>query len=78
MKAARLSLATIVSTTAIAGGILFTSVDPAQSCLGSKYRTYTTQTSSFNWLQSPWVAVLTLPGIALAVSLYARGRSYQN
>lgn len=77
MKAAKLSLAVIVSTTAIASGVLFTSITPAQSCPG-KYRAYTTQTSSFNWLQSPWVAVLTLPGIALAVSLYARGRSYQN
>lgn len=78
MKAAKLSLAVIVSTTAIASGVLFTSVTPAQSCPYSKYRTSTTQASSFNWLQSPWVAMLTIPGIALAVSLYARGRSYQN
>jgi len=77
MKAAKLSLAAILSTTAIASGVLFSSVDPAQSCPYSKYRSsYTTQTT--NWWQSPWVAILTIPGIALGVTLYRRGRSYQN
>ncbi len=75
---AKLSLAAILSTTAIASSILLTSVSPAQSCPYSRYRSYTTQTSQFNWLQSPWVALLTLPGIALAAGLYVRGRSYQN
>jgi ABC-type spermidine/putrescine transport system permease subunit II len=73
---AKLSLAAILSTTAIASGILFTSVGSAQPCSLSKYRNE--QTSQGNWLQSPWAAVLTVPGIALAVSLYVRGRSYQN
>lgn len=73
---AKLSLAAILSTTAIASGILFTSVGSAQPCPLSKHRSE--QTSQANWLQSPWVAILTVPGIALAVSLYVRGRSYQN
>lgn len=74
---AKVSLATILSTAAIASGILLTDVNSAQSC-SRGYRTSSAQTSGGNWLQSPWVAVLTLPGIALAVSLYVRGRSYQN
>jgi len=72
---AKLSLATLLSTTAIASSVLLTSVTPAQSC---PYRNYTTQKTQTNWLQSPWVAILTVPGIALAASLYMRGRSYQN
>ena len=72
---AKLSLATLLSTTAIASSVLLTSVTPAQSC---PYRNYITQKTQTNWLQSPWVAILTVPGIALAASLYMRGRSYQN
>lgn len=72
---AKLSLAAILSSTAIASFVFLTSVTPAQSCPG---RHYTTQTTQTNWLQSPWVAILTVPGVALAVSLYIRGRSYQN
>lgn len=77
MKAAKLSLAAILSTTAIASGVFLSSINPAHSCPYSKYRSsYTTQT--INWWQSPWVAVLTIPGIALGVTLYKQGRSYQN
>ena len=75
---AKLSLAAILSTGAIASSVLFTSVSTAQPCSLSKYRNSTEQTNQGNWLQSPWVALLTVPGIALAVSLYVRGRSYQN
>lgn len=71
------SLAAIVSTTAIATGILFASTSNAQPCSLSKYRASTQQTSQVNWLNTPWAAVLTLPGIALAASLYARGRSQE-
>ena len=76
MKAAKLSLAAILSTTAIASGVIFSSIDSAHSCPYSKYRSYTTQTTY--WWQSPWVAILTIPGIALGVALYKHGRSYQN
>ena len=72
-------LVSILSTGAIASSVLFTSVSTsAQPCSLSKYRNYTEQPNQGNWLQSPWVALLTVPGIALAVSLYVRGRSYQN
>jgi hypothetical protein len=77
MKTAKLSLAAILSTTAIASGILFSSIDPAQSCPYGKYRSSDTA-QTINWWQSPWIAVLTIPGIALGVTLYMRGRSYQN
>lgn len=73
----KFSLAAIVSTTAIASSILFSSVSDARPCPLSKYRTSTEQASQVNWLRSPLVAALALPGIALAVSLYAKGRSYQ-
>lgn len=72
------SLAAIVTTTAIASTIVFGSVSLAKPCPLSKYRTSTEQASQFNWLRSPLVVALTLPGIALAVSLYVKGRSYQN
>ncbi len=75
---AKFSLAAILSTTAIASGVLFASVSSAQPCPLSKYRTSTEEASQVNWLRSPLVAALALPGIALAVSLYVRGRSYQN
>jgi ABC-type spermidine/putrescine transport system permease subunit II len=73
-----LSLAAILSTTAIASGVLFTSVGTAQPCSLSKYRASTEQANQVNWLSTPLAAALTIPGIALAVSLYVRGRSYQN
>lgn len=74
----KFSLAAILSTTAIASGVLFGEVSSAQPCPLSKYRTSTQQASQVNWLRSPLVAALTLPGIALAVSLYLGGRSYQD
>lgn len=77
MMKAKFSLAAILSTTAIASGVLFASVSSAQPCPLSKYRTSTEQAEQDNWLRSPLVAAITLPGIALAVSLYVRGRSYQ-
>lgn len=73
---AKLSLAAILSSTAIASSVFLTSVAPAQSCPYRNY--YRTQTTQSNWLHSPWVAILTVPGVALAVGLYMRGRSYQN
>ncbi|WP_250121794.1 hypothetical protein [Chroococcidiopsis sp. CCMEE 29] len=73
-----LSLAAILSTTAIASGVLFTSVATAQPCSLSKYRASTEQANQVNWLNTPLAAALTIPGIALAVSLYMHGRSYQN
>lgn len=73
----KVKLATILSISAIASSVLLTSISPAQSCSGSKYRTSTTQTSQVDWLKTPWAALLTLPGIALAAGLYVRSR-YQD
>lgn len=49
-----LSLAAILSTTAIASGVLFTSVATAQPCSLSKYRASTEQANQVNWLNTPW------------------------
>ena len=78
MMKTKFFLTAIISTTAIASSILFASVSSAQPCSLSKYRTSTEQASQYNWLRSPLVVALTLPGIALAVSLYAHGRSLQD
>ncbi|HEY9853744.1 MAG TPA: hypothetical protein V6D28_30015 [Leptolyngbyaceae cyanobacterium] len=73
MNKAKLSLAAIVSSAAIASGILLSSADSAQAC-----RYYKQKYQKINWWQSPWSMVVTLPGIALATALYMGGRSYKN
>lgn len=73
MMKAKLSLATILSTTAIASAILLSSVDSAEAC-----RMYKKRYQQTSWWQSPWAMVIALPGIALGTALYMGGRSYQN
>ncbi|HEY9874382.1 MAG TPA: hypothetical protein V6D12_13150 [Candidatus Obscuribacterales bacterium] len=68
---AKLSTAAILSTSAIACGVLLASATSTEACM-MKQRYQKT-----SWLQSPWVAVITLPGIALAATLARGGRSYQ-
>lgn len=72
----KVCLAAIISSTAIAGGVLLGSVSSAQPCpMRSAY--YKERQEQTNWLRSPWVAVITLPGIALAAAFSLGGRSYQ-
>lgn len=72
----KVSLAAIISSTAIAGGVLLGSVSSAQPC-GMRSAYYKERQEQTNWLRSPWVAVITLPGIALATAFSLGGRSYQ-
>lgn len=74
MKKAKLSLAVVVSTTAIASGIVLSSVNSAEACGFYKKRFQPAMT----WLNSPWSIAITLPGIAFATALYMGGRSYKN
>ncbi len=74
----KLSLVAILSTTAIASGIVLSSVSSAQSCSHSKFEVYEQEGyEQPAWFRSPWVAVITLPGIALAAVLSAGNRWYQ-
>lgn len=68
---AKLSLAAIVSTSAIASGVLLGSVNPAQACF---FKARALQPS---WLSTPLAAFIVLPGVALAVALSRGGRAYE-
>ena len=74
MKKAKLSVAAVVSTVAIASGIVLSSVNSAEACPFYKKRFQQPMT----WLNSPWSIAITLPGVALATALYMGGRSYKN
>jgi hypothetical protein len=77
MLKSKLSLAAILSTTAIASGIVLGSVSSAQSCLLRKLEYKQEQYEAGNWLRSPWIAILVLPGIALATALSVGDRLYK-
>jgi hypothetical protein len=71
----KLSLAAILSTTAIATGVLLGSVSPATSCTPLKF----TDQEAYeppNWLHTPFAALITLPGIAIAAALSLGNRYY--
>lgn len=72
---AKLSMAAVLSTTVLVGGVLLSSASSVKPC-GLKYRY--SESQQMNWLNSPWAAVVTLPGIVLAAGLYLGGRSYQD
>lgn len=74
MKKAKLSVAAVVSTAAIASGIVLSSVNSAEACPFYKKRFQ----QPISWLNSPLSMVITLPGIALATALYVGGRLYKN
>lgn len=66
----KLSLVAILSTTAIASGMVLSSVSSVQSCSLSQSEVYEQEGyEQAPWFRSPWVAVITLPGIALAAVL---------
>lgn len=73
----QLLLAAIISTTAIATGVVLSSLAPAQSCMMSKYDYNRAEYKQPNWLRSPLSAAIALPGIALATALFVGGRSYK-
>ncbi|HBB32682.1 MAG TPA: hypothetical protein DDZ80_16365 [Cyanobacteria bacterium UBA8803] len=73
----KLSLAAVLSVTAIASGVLLSSATSAQPCMMQDSYKYQETYDQPNWLQSPLAALITLPGIALATALSLRGRSYE-
>lgn len=73
----KLFITAILSTTAIASGVLFASVSQAKPCGLSKYNYYQEKYEQVNWLRSPWAAVITLPGIAIAAALSIGDRYYK-
>jgi hypothetical protein len=70
------TLAAILSTTAIASGVLLASVSSAQPCSLSK-SFYKEQYEQANWLHTPLAAIVTLPGIAIAAALSLGNRYYR-
>lgn len=68
-----LSLATFVATSAIASTVLFSGNANAKSPCG-----WSIEKSSHQWQKTPVVALLTIPGIVLAATLYVSGRSHQD
>ncbi len=70
----KVSLAAILSTCAIASGILLGSVNTAQACRHSKsdYE----QEQYVNKLGTPLAALATIPGIAIATALSVGHRRY--
>jgi hypothetical protein len=74
----KLSLVAILSTTAIASGMVLGSVSSVQSCSRSESKVHQQERyEQTTWFRSPWVAIITLPGIALAAVLSAGNRWYQ-
>lgn len=76
---AKLTLAAILSTSAIASSILLASVDTAQGCGDMrKYPSYQQRYEPTHWLRTPLAAVIILPGIAIATALSVGDRYYKN
>lgn len=76
MNKPKLSLAAILSTSAIASGILLGSVNSAQACGHSKSDFAQERYEQTNWLRTPLALIITIPGIALATALSLGHRSY--
>ena len=77
MNKPKLFLAAILSTTAIASTLVFGSVSTAQPCSLYKSKYNQEQYQQANRLRSPWIAVLTVPGIVLAAALSVGDRYYK-
>lgn len=76
---AKLTLAAILSTSAIASSILLASVGSAQGCGGMRNYTYYKQrVEPTHWLRTPLAAVIILPGIAIAAALSVGDRYYKS
>lgn len=73
----KLSLVAILSTTAIASGILLGSVSPAKSCMSLKSNYYKERAEQADWFRTPLAAVIILPGIAIAAALSVGDRYYK-
>jgi hypothetical protein len=72
----QLSLAVILSTSAIASGILLSSVSKAEACSHSKSDYDQERSEQVTWLGTPLAALVTIPGIAIATALSIGNRRY--
>lgn len=72
----QLSLAAILSTSAIASGILLSSVSKAEACSHSKFDYEQERFEQVSWLSTPLAALVTIPGIAIATALSVGYRRY--
>lgn len=72
----QLSLAVILSTSAIATGILLSSVSKAEACSHRKSYYKQERSEQVNWLGTPLAALVTIPGIAIATALSIGNRRY--
>lgn len=76
MNNPKLPLAAILSTSAIASGILLSSVNSAQACGHIKSDFAQERYEQTNWLRTPLALITTIPGIALVTALSLGHRSY--
>lgn len=72
----KLSLAAILSTSAIASGILIGSASSVEACGHFKSDFAQEHYEQNNWLRTPLALMITIPGIAIATSLSLGHRSY--
>lgn len=72
----KLTLVALLSTSAIATGILLSAVSPAKSCMFGKSAYYQQRYEQASWLRSPLAVVITLPGLAIAAALSVGNRYY--
>jgi hypothetical protein len=73
----KLALAAILSTTAIASGVLFCSASSAQPCSLYNSDRYQELYEPADWLRSPLAVAIALPGIAIAAVLSVGHRYYR-
>jgi hypothetical protein len=73
----KLTLAVILSTTAIASGVLFSSASSAQPCSLYNSDRYDEAYVQTDWLRSPLAIAIALPGIAIAAVLSVGHRYYR-
>lgn len=72
----QLSLAVILSTAAIASGILLSSVSKVEACSHSKSDYDQERSEQVTWLSTPLGLLVTIPGIAIATVLSIGHRRY--
>ena len=76
MMKLKVSLTAILSTSAIASGILLCSINAAQACSHSKSDYQQERYEQANWLNTPLAVLVTIPGIAIATALSVGHRRY--
>lgn len=73
----KLALAALLSTTVIIGGVWLSSASSAQAYPCKSSARHAEQHKQIDWFRSPLVAMIALPGIALAAALSMGNRHYR-